>query len=81
MHVTETLSVRVTKAIAELEGCDPALVSPPLVDVIEPEAIDSLTQWGDDTARIEFEYAGHEVSIEASGEVYVDDRRFPPSGN
>jgi hypothetical protein len=76
MGSTEQLSVRVTRALAELEGCDPAHLTPPLGTVVDPEAIDALPTWGD-AVEVTFEYDGHEVMVEGTGEVRVDGHRFP----
>ena len=59
-------SMAVIELVAEATGTDPIELTP-LYDVIDPEAIDALgTSAG--FSSLEFEYAGHTVVLEASGD-------------
>jgi hypothetical protein len=72
------LSLRLIEAIAQLEECEPANVSPPLNDVLDSQAVDSLPEWGDDDVYVTVEYGNHEVTIGGTGVIHVDGVRFPP---
>lgn len=72
------LSLRLVEAIAHLEGCEPANVSPPLNDVLDSQAVDSLPEWGDDDVYVTVEYGDHEVLIGGTGVIHVDGVRFSP---
>lgn len=61
------VSTRVIEVIAEEEGTHPAKLSPRLYDVIDPEALDTLT--GVDSVEVRFEYAGYSVTVTDKGVV------------
>lgn len=62
----------VIEAVATAEGVEPDEL-PPIYDAIEPEALDSLFAGRDSSAvRIDFRYAGHDVTLEGNGEVGLE---------
>lgn len=74
--MADTIHEAVLFEIASREGVEPAELKPPLCDVIDPEAIDAvftntsnITRSG---GRLEFEYAGYEISITAEPNVSVE---------
>lgn len=60
-------SMAVIELVADATGVDPIELDP-LYNAIEPEAIDSLCASSRGFRSLSFEYAGHTVSIEQSGE-------------
>ncbi|RBI59926.1 hypothetical protein DMJ13_19680 [halophilic archaeon] len=74
----QTLSTAVVKAIAEREGIDPLDMDPPLYDVIDLDALNTLFARPADVrdARPEevvFEYNGYEVEVTSDGDVHVEE--------
>lgn len=71
----DSASYRVIEAVAEKEGVSPTDLTPPLFDVIDPEALDALVR--KDTipntseVTVEFTYNGHRVTATSTGEVTV----------
>jgi len=61
-------SYRVVKTVAQKEGISPAELSPPLFNVIDPDALDTLVQAGTESSAgemaIEFTYLNYAVRIE-----------------
>lgn len=62
-----SLSEAVISAVAEAKGLDPLEVGPPLAEVIDPDALDSLFRGG--VGTVTFEYAGYEVTVDDEGDV------------
>lgn len=60
-------SETVIEAIADAEGVDPTAISPPLYEVLDPDALDSFVGATSDSLatdmRIGFQYYGYEVRI------------------
>lgn len=67
----ETTSEAVIRAVAAAAGVDPVELTPPLYDVVDPEALDALVENGSDSIRISFTYGHHEVSVESGPTVIV----------
>lgn len=61
-------SYRVVEAVARKEGVSPGELSPPLFNVVDPEALDALVQDDVDSntgeVKIEFTYLDYVVRIE-----------------
>lgn len=69
---SDAASVRVLDAVAAVERTDPARLTPPLYAAIDPEALDALVaSFSDPTARVEFTYRGHSVTVTGSGDIDV----------
>lgn len=76
MDQGESVSIRVARKVAECEGIDPVALDPPLHDVIDTDALDSLfrarsRRGGGPDATIEFTYREHTVVVDGSGRVRV----------
>lgn len=68
--------VRIATEIAEREGVDPAELTPPLHQVVDPEALDVLFEPTATTdrscdGRVTFTYLGYEVTVTDDGEIDV----------
>ena len=66
-------SVAVVLAVAAREGVDPTDLSPPLNDVVDPDALDAI--FAETDARggsLSFTYHGYSVEIHSDGRVHVE---------
>ncbi|AGB17527.1 hypothetical protein Halru_2957 [Halovivax ruber XH-70] len=73
-ELPEPPSLRVVEAVAEADGVDPAMLDPPLYEVLDPEALDRLfapTPTDPSRGTVRFDYRGHEVTVRADGTVDV----------
>ena len=61
------MSLAIIAAIAERESCKPCDITPPLYEVINPEALDALFRTN--TGRVCFIYRGYIVSVDAERQV------------
>ncbi|MBX0297601.1 hypothetical protein EGH23_22250 [Halomicroarcula sp. F27] len=60
-------------AVAEEEGSEPVTLEPPLAEVVDSDALETLIK--DSTIsdiEIRFTYRGHDVVVDESGRVHVD---------
>lgn len=55
-------SVAVVSAVSSAVGIDPTDLDPPLYDVVDPDALDTLFQ--DETGSVTFEYHGAVVNVD-----------------
>lgn len=73
----EPLSDTVIRAISEAAGLDPTELSPPLIESVDPDALDALFRPRHDgsprrsTGRVAFTTGGHEVVVHGDGRVVV----------
>lgn len=66
----ESPSAAVVRALATIEGIDPARLDPPLYETVDPEALDSiLAAPGATGFRVEFEVQGARVSVDEASVV------------
>ncbi|RKD94639.1 HalOD1 output domain-containing protein [Halopiger aswanensis] len=80
MEPGEQPSVRVVEAIAAAEGVDPADLEPPLYDVLDPDALDTLAdslcsnggQFDGAASRVEFTYRTYRVEVEIGNANGID---------
>lgn len=63
----------VIEMISEAEGESPTEITPPLYDVVDPEALDAVTESIGPKGTVAFEYCGHEVRVGGDGDVSIDD--------
>ena len=70
----DKVSIDVIETIAAVTGDDPLTMSPPLYEVVDTDALDTLYERGADVC-VEFEYDGHRVVIDSDQSVTVDGRR------
>lgn len=78
---TESVTHTVITAVARYEGVDPASLTPPLFDVVDPDALDALcggTHGCGTPVRCTFTYRGHRIEVESSGSVTVRDYAAEP---
>lgn len=59
----DAVLTNIIRAIADVEGDEPTDLRPPLYDVIDPEALESLVRNPDATVIISFIYRGWEIEI------------------
>jgi hypothetical protein len=60
----------IVNRIADVNDCDPTEI-PPLYEAIDPDALDSLFLHS--SPAVQFEYAGHQVTITPNEVILVDD--------
>lgn len=75
--VDRSVTERVLEAVAAAEDVSALELTPPLSDVVDPDALERLFA-STDTAdralgRIQFSYSGYEVTVAGDGSVRVDD--------
>ena len=72
----DRLSSRLVKALADAKGVDPTELSPPLYEVVDPEALNSVFRPTHDGSarsrgRITFVHGNYEVTVNSEGSVDV----------
>lgn len=71
-----TATQKVVERIAEAEGVSPVELTPPLCEVVDPDALDRLfastATAGRMKGRVVFNYDGYEVSVHGDGYVSID---------
>jgi hypothetical protein len=73
MNELGTPTPKMVDAVAEAEDVDPATLDPPLAEVVDPDALETLIEdptISDLEAR--FAYRGHDIIIDDRGQVQVD---------
>jgi hypothetical protein len=74
-HDDGSVSEKVIRAVAEAEGINPRVVTPPLYEVVDPEALDRIFQpstgSGPTNGNLTFSYSGHQITVGENGEVMV----------
>ena len=66
-----TICQTVVKSIAEAEGTDPIDLTPPLYEVIDPNALERLFENKQALGKVIFNYNSYEVSVFTDGYVSV----------
>ena len=72
---TESMTIKVTEAIAKHRGVNPMSVDPPLHSVIDTDALDSLftsTKDGPRQGTVTFEYGRDVVTVSGNEEVTIE---------
>ncbi|WP_459807299.1 HalOD1 output domain-containing protein [Halopiger thermotolerans] len=68
----ESVTVQLVRALADAADVDPVELSPPLYDVVDPDALEALfapTEGGTTRrGRVEFTYAEYRVTVDAAGD-------------
>lgn len=72
------VTYEVVKRIAEVEDVDPLEFTPPLNEVIDPDALESIFANGRGLGKVIFNYAGYEVSVFSDGQVSVTSHDTEP---
>ncbi|MXR40455.1 hypothetical protein GRX01_03700 [Halobaculum sp. WSA2] len=73
MNKLENPIPQIVEAVAKAEDVEPVTLEPPLAEVVDPDAVETLVE--DSTAsdlKIRFEYRGHDILVDDSGRVQVD---------
>lgn len=69
----ETYSHDILLAVAEKKGIDPLELTPPLYEVLDPEAIDKLLSDSSTMMDIHFEYNGFRIEVQSDFSITVRD--------
>lgn len=69
-----TVSQSVVKAIAEAKDVKPRKLTPPLCEVIDPDALEKLFAHKSATGKVVFNYNSCEVSVFSDGYISVEKR-------
>lgn len=67
----DTVINEVVETVAKAEDVDPLELTPPLYEVIDPDALESLFANNRVLGKVIFNYAGYEVSVFSDGDVSV----------
>jgi|GEM_PF-1844972 len=67
------LGYRIAHLVAEAEETDPLDLTPPLYDVVNLDALQSLFRAGSGGGRATFEYLDHRIVVDADGTVSLGD--------
>jgi len=68
----DSVSQRVVETVAEAEGVPPTELSPPLYEVVDPDALDRLfAAPSRSDSRVVFSYKNYEVTVDGEGLVSV----------
>lgn len=67
----ELPSEAVIRAVASIEGTDPADLDMPLFYSIDPERLDTLIETMSD-GEVTFEYFGYSVTVESTGAIQIE---------
>lgn len=70
----QQISIDVIETVAAVTGNDPLAMNPPLYEVVDTDALDTLYERGADVC-VEFEYDGHQIVIDSDQSVTVDGRK------
>ena len=73
MNNLENPIPQIVDVVAEAEGVEPVTLDPPLAEVVDPDALETLVE--DSTAsdlEVRFAYRGHDIVVDNSGRVQVD---------
>jgi hypothetical protein len=79
MTETNSVALRVLRRVADRHGCDPVDLEPPLVDRIDPEALEAIYAAEGANATVTFDYAGHRVRVDGRDGVTVEPTPVAPA--
>jgi len=75
-HRSPPVVPRIIETVAEADDVDPTSMTPPLADVIDPDALNELVEHGTDdsdrTFEVRFSYRGYEVVVTDDGDVELE---------
>ena len=74
----QQITARIVQEIAALENVEPATLSPPMYDVVDPDALNALLSTGvsnraKSELQVRFEYRNYEVVVSGKGDIEVLD--------
>lgn len=78
-NTSEEMSSRVVEALATVTDSDPVSMTPPLYEVVDPDALNRLLET-DASVELRFEYEDHVVVADSEGTVSVDGVLFTADG-
>jgi hypothetical protein len=61
---SEALCTRIVEAVAAVEGVDPRELTPPLYEVIDPDALEQLVDTSSAPVTVEFDYGRWRVTLD-----------------
>jgi len=67
----DNVTNEVIKTVAEVKDVDPLEVTPPLYEVVDPDALESLFANDRTLGKVIFNYSGCEVSVFSDGYIMV----------
>ena len=67
----DNVTNEVIKTVAEVKDVDPLEVTPPLYEVVDPDALESLIINDRTLGKVIFNYSGCEVSVFSDGYISV----------
>jgi hypothetical protein len=70
---SRSVSQAVIDAVAAVEGTPPTELTPPLYDVVDPDALEKVFAGKASLGKVVFNYHNYEVSVDADGYVAVED--------
>ena len=70
---TRSVSRAVIDVVAAVEDTPPTELTPPLYDVVDPEALDNVFAGKATLGKVVFNYNSYEISVDADGYVAVKD--------
>jgi len=70
---SRSVSQAVIDAVAAFEGTPPTELTPPLYEVVDPEALDKIFARKASLGKVVFNYKSYEVHVDADGFVAVRD--------
>lgn len=72
----QDLSRTIVETVAEAEGVEPTELDTCLYDIIDPDALNDLFQYGEDgpttEGTVSFTYHGYEVTVHSDSSVEID---------
>ncbi|MFC6887970.1 HalOD1 output domain-containing protein [Halorubrum trueperi] len=68
-------SMKVVEAVADELGIDSTEVETPLLEVIDPDALDALFRGQGRSGMVRFSYYGYRVVVQEDGQVVLTDDR------
>ncbi|QLH76650.1 hypothetical protein HZS55_04745 [Halosimplex rubrum] len=73
MNELEDPIPQIVDTVAEEEGVEPVTLDPPLAEVTDPDALETLIEDSATSAlEIRFAYRGHDVVVDENGRVQVE---------
>ncbi|MWV63714.1 hypothetical protein GRS48_02585 [Halorubrum sp. JWXQ-INN 858] len=72
---SRSASQTVIDAVAALEGIPSTELTPPLYDVVDPDALDKVFAGKASLGKVVFNYKSYEVRVDADSYVVVKDHR------
>lgn len=72
MDEHENPTARIVDAVAEAEDASPLALEPPLTEVVDADALETLVGEAVSDTEVRFTYRGHDVAVDENGRVQAD---------